>query len=90
MIVESIDLVYLDKSEAKSKTNHKEDTMMKIDETILSKLTEEQKKNVETAQTPEELLAIAKETGYELSPEELEAISGGWCPHCRIDNHFIN
>ena len=56
---------------------------MNIDENILSKLTDEQKKKVKAAQTPEELLAIAKETGYELSPEQLEAVSGGeisWCP----------
>jgi len=55
---------------------------MKIDENILSKLTNEQKKKVEDAKTPEELLAIAKEAGYELSPEQLEAVSGGendWC-----------
>ena len=55
---------------------------MNIDESILSKLTDEQKKKVEAAQSPEELLAIAKETGYELSPEQLEAVSGGeisWC-----------
>jgi len=55
---------------------------MNIDENILSKLTDEQKEKVKAAQTPEELLAIAKETGYELSPEQLEAVSGGeikWC-----------
>ena len=55
---------------------------MNIDESILSKLTDEQKKKVEVAQSPEELLAIAKEAGYELSQEELEAVSGGkkfWC-----------
>ena len=55
---------------------------MNIDKNILSKLTDEQKKKVEAAQTPEELLAIAKEAGYELSPDQLEAVSGGevsWC-----------
>ena len=55
---------------------------MNIDKSILSKLTDEQKKKVESAKTPEELLAIAKEAGYELSPEQLEAVSGGelsWC-----------
>ena len=53
---------------------------MNIDESILSRLSDEQKKKVEAAQTPEELLAIAKEAGYELSPEQLEAVSGGsWC-----------
>ena len=68
---------------------------MNIDENILSKLTDEQKKKVEAAQSPEELLAVAKEAGYELSPEQLEAISGGkeclWhyckhsCPKNRLD-----
>ena len=53
---------------------------MNIPEKILNTLTDEQKKKVETAQSPEELLAIAKEAGYELSPGQLEAISGGgWC-----------
>ena len=55
---------------------------MNIPENILSKLTEEQKKKVEAAQSPEELLALAKEAGYELSPDQLEAVSGGWGP-CR-------
>ena len=36
---------------------------MNIDKNILSKLTDEQKKKVESAKTPEELLAIAKEAG---------------------------
>ena len=40
---------------------------MKIDESILRKLTDGQKKKIEAAQTPEELLTIAKETGYELT-----------------------
>ena len=53
---------------------------MNIDESILSTLTDEQKKKVEAAQTPEELLAITKEAGFELSPEQLEAVAGGhWC-----------
>ena len=50
---------------------------MNISENILSTLTDEQKKKVEAAQTPEELLALAKETGYELSQEQLGAIAGG-------------
>ena len=57
---------------------------MIIDERIFSKLSAEQKKAVEAARTPEELLAIAKETGYEMSPEQLETVAGGsWCEdHC--------
>ena len=34
---------------------------MNIDESILSKLTDEQKKKAQSAQSPEEILAIAKE-----------------------------
>ena len=51
---------------------------MNIPENILNTLTDEQKKKVETAQTPEELGAIAKEAGRELSLEELEGVSGGF------------
>jgi len=52
---------------------------MNIPENILSSLTDEQKKKVESAQSPEEILALAKEAGYELSQEQLESVSGGWC-----------
>lgn len=41
-------------------------------------LTDEQKAKIADAQSPEELLELAKEEGYELSDDELEAISGGW------------
>ena len=51
---------------------------MNIPENILNTLTDEQKKKIETAQTPEELGAIAKEAGRELSLEELEGVSGGF------------
>ena len=60
---------------------------MNIPESIFSALTEEHKKKVEAAKTPEELLAVAKETGSELSEEQLESVAGGkWCSsqceHC--------
>ena len=62
---------------------------MNIPENILSTLSDEQKKKVEAAKTPEELLAIAKEAGYEISPDQLESVAGGdshWCgddcPYC--------
>lgn len=62
-------------------------------------LTDEQKDKVRGCKTPEELLALAKEEGYELSDAELEGIAGGgfWgdgdcklfeedCPnHCYVD-----
>ena len=46
---------------------------MNIDE-----LTPEQQAKVKAAKTPEQILALAAEEGYELSDEELEAVSGGW------------
>ena len=60
-------------------TRRKDDEHMIIPESALNNLTDEQKKKIETAKTPEEFLAIARETGYELSEEQLNAISGGWC-----------
>ena len=66
---------------------------MIIDERIFSKLTDEQKKAVEAARSPEELLAFAKESGYELTEEQLSSVStGAWCEHfcsgylCRKDS----
>ena len=41
-------------------------------------LTDEQKAKVQACKTPEEMLALAREEGYELSDEDLEAVSGGW------------
>lgn len=56
---------------------------MNIDESIFNKLTDEQKKKVSAAKSPEELLALAKEAGYELTQNQLDAVSGGsWCFDC--------
>ena len=56
---------------------------MKIPGKILSILTNEQKKIIESVRSPEELHAIAKEFGQELTQEQLEAVSGetkeDWC-----------
>ena len=55
---------------------------MNIPENYLHSLTDAQKKAVEAAKTPEELLAIAQEAGFELSQDQLDAIAGGkgsWC-----------
>ena len=44
-------------------------------------LTPEQLEKAKACTTPEELLALAKEEGYELSEEQLEGVAGGagWC-----------
>ena len=52
---------------------------MNIPENILNTLTDEQKRKAEAAQSSEELLAIAKESGQELTDEQLQAIAGGIC-----------
>lgn len=59
---------------------------MHINENIMNKLTDEQKSKVEAARSPEELLAFAKEAGYELTLEEISKVSGGFpCVHCQYD-----
>ena len=40
-------------------------------------LTPEQQEKAKACKTPEDFLALAKETGYELSDEELNSIAGG-------------
>lgn len=64
---------------------------MKIPENIFNTLTNEQKKKVEAAKSPEELIAFAKEAGYEMSQEELDAVAGGsWCSNCPGFNPACN
>jgi hypothetical protein len=41
-------------------------------------MTDETRKRALDCKTPEEILSLAKEEGYELSDEELEGVSGGW------------
>jgi len=53
----------------------KEIPFMKIPENILNTLTDEQKKKVETAKSPEELLNLAKESGQELTDEQVEGVA---------------
>ena len=43
-------------------------------------LSPEQQEKAKACSTPEELLELAKSEGYELTEEELEGVSGGWCP----------
>ena len=67
------------------KKKEQEETRMNIPVNILSTLTDEQKQKAAAAKTPEELLSLAKEAGYELNPEQLEGVAGGWCGnHCYV------
>ena len=46
---------------------------------LLKGLSEEQIKKVEECKSSEEILALAKAEGMELTDEQLEAVSGGGC-----------
>jgi predicted ribosomally synthesized peptide with nif11-like leader len=55
---------------------------MKFDE-----LSPEMQEKAKACKSPEEMLALAKEEGYELSDDELSSISGGWGdPNCSDHN----
>ena len=45
-------------------------------------LTPEQRARAKQCKSAEELLALAKEDGYELTDDELEGISGGFWDDC--------
>ncbi len=50
---------------------------MNIPENIFNTLTSEQKKKAAEAKNPQELIALAKECGLELTPEQLESVAAG-------------
>jgi len=52
-------------------------------------LTAEQKERVKACKTTEELLALAKEDGVELTDEQIEGITGGWGCRC-VDDDCLN
>ena len=66
-------------------------------EELLKGLSEEQIAKVKACKNTEEMLAVAKEEGIELTDDQLEAVSGGactqsisgnrgkstWCPQCK-------
>lgn len=41
-------------------------------------------------ETPEEILALAQEEGYELTDDQLEGVSGGWGSKCEGHNYCID
>ena len=55
-------------------------------ESIYEGLTDEQKERARACKTPEDMLALVKETGIVLTDEEVEAVSGGgmWSNDCRL------
>lgn len=69
---------------------------------LLAGLTEEQIKKANQCKSVDELLALAKHEGYELSEDQLAAVSGGFCssdpepinrncPACgaSVEGHFL-
>ena len=67
---------------------------------LLQGLTEEQIAKVKACKNQEEVLALAKEEGIELSDEQLEAVNGGCgtttpgraksCPNCNSKDIVVN
>ena len=55
-----------------------------------SDLSPEVQEKLKGAKTPEEIMALAKEEGYELSEEELDGISGGACWDCVKCHNYQN
>ena len=62
-------------------------------EELLKGLTEEQIRKLRECKDTEEILKLAKEEGIELTDEQLEAVSGGFCvrkavicPVCNSEN----
>ena len=53
---------------------------MNIPESILSKLTDEQKAKAGAANSVEELVSVIKEFGIDLTDEQLEGLAGGTGP----------
>lgn len=46
---------------------------------LLTGLTDEQIAKIKSCKNQDELLAIAQAEGVQLTEEQLEAVSGGWC-----------
>lgn len=53
-------------------------TMASSIEEFYQGMTDDQKKRAQSITSPEEMLAFAREEGYELTDEQLEGVAGGW------------
>lgn len=56
---------------------------------IFNELTDEQKVKARECSNAEELMALAKDEGIELTDEQLEGVAGGWgcSDHCPDDTY---
>ncbi|MBR1830471.1 MAG: Nif11-like leader peptide family natural product precursor [Atopobiaceae bacterium] len=55
-------------------------------------LTPQKKDQIRACNSSEELIALAKKEGYELTDEQIEGIAGGWGCHSHSDdciNHHV-
>lgn len=59
--------------------------LYKMNQELLKGLTEEQIAQVNACNNIEEVLTVAKESGIELTDEQLEAVSGGGCFDTLVD-----
>jgi hypothetical protein len=53
-------------------------------------LSEGVKAKLNGCETSEEILALAREEGYELTDEQLEGVSGGWGDKCNDQNYCFD
>lgn len=53
-------------------------------------ISEELMRRAKECTSPEEILALAKEEGYELTDEQLAGVSGGWGGKCENQNYCFD
>jgi len=90
IIVKEVDKTSLSTPVSTIKISKEDNTMRKE---LLKGLSEEQIAKIHECKTADEILALAKEEGVELTEEQMEAVSGGGlcksnkCPNCGSKNY---
>ena len=76
------------KSAAKEAAETKRDAMTYGNS--FDNLSKDVKAKLQGCETPEEVLALAQEEGYELTDEQLEGVTGGWGGKCEGHNYCFD